>query len=135
MSPSVTETKHESSSTYLFSKLVSYFVQVLRLQKGCRAPLLDPGLVEGMIVEREYRLHTLPALAFWNDAGAAFEAWARDKVMNDSISFAIGQRLRKQGLVCLPIWLSCTHSVEPILDSSFVDLVIKWLVVGCFDKD
>ena len=46
--------------TYLFSQLVTNFVQVLRLQDSGSAPFCHPMLIEIMIMQWEYCFHMLP---------------------------------------------------------------------------
>lgn len=77
-------------AAYLFAEAIPDLVQVFDFQKGHGAPLLDPLLVEGMIVQREDGFNVLPLAFFGDDTRSTFVPWTGDEMMYGANPFGFG---------------------------------------------
>lgn len=134
------------------AKPIPDLIQVLHFEERHCGPFLNPFLVESMIVQWEQGLHVLPSTMYWGDASISFFHWARDQMVDCTVTFSFCQRLVCQGIVRFTIRLSGPYAVEPVLYSRSsvkdalrhlesrcapraVDGVVQTLIGSHFDKD
>lgn len=100
----------------LLPKAISDLVQVLNFEEGHGAPLLDPFLIECVIMQGEDGFDVLPLTFLRCDTRSTFLRWACNKVVKDTKPLSFGQRLAFQCILGFSSWFGSSYTVKPILD-------------------
>lgn len=110
------------TTSYLFTQAIADLIEVFGLEEVLRAPLLNPGVIVGMVVQSEDRLDLLPVALLGRDAGTTLGLWVCDELVYDSQALGFRQWLGIEGLTGLSRGLRRSDAVDPVADSADVVL-------------
>jgi hypothetical protein len=100
---------------YLLGQAVADIVQIFRLKKVGRGPLLNPVLVVRMVVQGEDRLDALPLTLLGRDASTALVGRVCDQLVYDAESFSFVEGFCFESFTCLSRGCRCAHTVDPVV--------------------
>lgn len=119
----------------VLAELVPDFVKVGLIKKIFLRPLLNPGLVESMVVQREDTLDILPLAIPGGDTRTTIIDGLRQDEIDQPGSLSLGDRLILQGLLHILIGAGRAHAMQPVLEASAVDVLGEKIGRGDADED
>lgn len=112
----------------LFAETVAYDGQIPDVEEVFLRPLLNPRLVELVIVKRKNALHILPLILLRCNTRPTLVAWLSDHHIDETEALSLSDRLIVDGLLYVLFWCGCADAVEPVLDSGAIDFGVQVLL-------
>ena len=110
----------QAMSPYLLAETISDFVKILSLQKCCGAPSPHPLFIEFVVMEGKDGLDVFPRLFLRSDASSTLFPRVCNHLVDNTKTLCLGQWMFCYRGVSFSIRLSCTNSVEPVLDPALM---------------
>lgn len=119
----------------LLSKLIADLVKVVLVKEVLATPLLYPGLVKSMVVQREERLDESPAPVAGSDPRAAIVLRLGEDQVDEARALGLSDGLILQGAGDVLVRAGGADAVEPVLQTGAVDVLGEEVWGGNLDKD